>query len=459
MIGDNVSSNDSGVKSILGDPRNALIRMSIPLIVSLFFTSIYNVVDAMWVAGIGVNALAGVGFVTPIFTAIMGIGNGLGAGSASSLSKYIGEDNKSKADNGSIHTMFITLFFSLVTTLVLWVFLRPILVYMGAGSTIGYALEYGNIIVLGSVFVILSNAMYGILRGEGDAKRTMYAMIAASILNMVLDPLFIYVFGMGVAGAAYATIISLAFVNIVLLYWFYVGRSTYLKPFIGNFKFSRDITFDILKVGLPASLELINNAVFAALFSLLLTIVSGTDAVAVYSSGWRIVTIGTMPMLAVGTALISVVGANYGAHNFKNIRIVHRYSMKISIILGVVCAIVTYVFAPWIVMLFSYADSSVSLSGSLIDFLHCIVFFYPTMAVGVNSTYVFQGVGKGVTAMFQTIFRESGFTLFFAVLFSMILGWGEFGAWLGIVIGELVANNITMEWANLYIKSLIRSKE
>lgn len=119
MIGDNISSNDSGVKSILGDPRNALIRMSIPLIVSLFFTSIYNVVDAMWVAGIGVNALAGVGFVTPIFTAIMGIGNGLGAGSASSLSKYIGEDNKSKADNGSIHTMFITLFFSLVTTLIL----------------------------------------------------------------------------------------------------------------------------------------------------------------------------------------------------------------------------------------------------------------------------------------------------------------------------------------------------
>lgn len=124
MIGDNVSSNDSGVKSILGDPRNALIRMSIPLIVSLFFTSIYNVVDAMWVAGIGVNALAGVGFVTPIFTAIMGIGNGLGAGSASSLSKYIGENNKSKADNGSIHTMFITLFFSLVTTLVLWGFLK-----------------------------------------------------------------------------------------------------------------------------------------------------------------------------------------------------------------------------------------------------------------------------------------------------------------------------------------------
>ncbi len=90
---------------------------------------------------------------------------------------------------------------------------------MGAGSTIGYALEYGNIIVLGSVFVILSNAIYGILRGEGDAKRTMYAMIATSILNMVLDPLFIYVFGMGVAGAAYATIISLAFVNIVLLYF------------------------------------------------------------------------------------------------------------------------------------------------------------------------------------------------------------------------------------------------
>ena len=94
-----------GVESILGDPKSALIKMSIPLIISLFITSLYSVIDAIWVSGLGADALAGVGFVSPIFIALMGIGNGLAAGASSALSKYIGEENKSKADNGAIHTI------------------------------------------------------------------------------------------------------------------------------------------------------------------------------------------------------------------------------------------------------------------------------------------------------------------------------------------------------------------
>ncbi|OED29528.1 multidrug transporter MatE [Methanosphaera sp. WGK6] len=450
--------NTSNIELMLNYPRKALWNMSISLIISMFITSIYNVIDAIWVAGLSADALAGVGFVTPIFIAIMGIGNGLGAGSASALSKYIGEDNKKKADNGAVHTLFISIVVALVTTIVLLISLKSILLLIGAGSTISYAISYGNIISVGSIFIILSNALYGTLRAEGDTNRTMYAMLFSAIINIILDPLFIYGLNLGVSGAAYATIISLVFVNMILFYWFYVKKNTYLKPNLSNYVFSKNISLDILKVGFPASLELINNAVFAALFSLLLTIIAGTDAVAVYSTGWRIVTFGTVPMLAIGTALVSVVGANYGSRNYENIRVVHRYSMKISIFFGVLCAVLTYVFAPQIVALFSYTGSSIRLSSSMVSFLCCIVFFYPTMAVGVNSTYLFQGVGKCLTAMFQTIFRELGFTLLFAVVFAMIFNMGEFGAWLGIVFGEFVANNITLVWADIYIRRLIQNK-
>ena len=125
-MNDNIK-NSQGVDSILGDPKKALWKMSIPLIISLLITSLYSVIDAIWVSGLGADALAGVGFVSPIFIALMGIGNGLGAGSASALSKYVGEENRQKANNGAIHTIFITVIISVITTILLLLFLKDIL--------------------------------------------------------------------------------------------------------------------------------------------------------------------------------------------------------------------------------------------------------------------------------------------------------------------------------------------
>ena len=450
-------SNDSydNVDLMLGNPKKALIKMSIPLIVSLLISSFYNVIDAVWVSGLGADALAGVGFFTPIFMILLGFGNGLGAGAAFAISKYLGEENKLKADNAAFHSILIDIVVSLIITVVLLIFLNPILELMGVGQTIGYATDYGVIIIAGSVLIILSNALYGIFRAEGDTTRPMYAMVASAVLNMILDPIFIYTLNLGVRGAAIATLISALFVILILIYWFYIKKDTYLKPYPSNFKYSRAISRDIEKVGLPASIQLLNNAFFAAVFSALLAFVGSTDSVAVYSTGWRIVTIGTTPLLAIGTAVISIIAANYGAQKYENIQTVHRYAMKISIIIAVIVMGLTIVFAGDIASVFTSSGSSSRLTAELTSFLQWIVLYYPTMAVGVSSTYVFQGVGKGITAMFQTIMRETGFTLAFAYLFAIVLGYGVWGAWMGIVLGEVVSNNITMVWADCYIKKLI----
>ena len=448
------NDNSESVDILLGNPKKALINMSIPLIISLLISSLYNLIDAAWVSGLGADALAGVGFFTPIFMILVGFGNGLGAGSAFAISKYIGQENKSKADNASIHSILIDIIISIIITLLLLVFIEPILNAMGAGQTIGYAMDYGNIIIIGSIFIILSNALYGIYRGEGDSKRPMYAMMASAILNMILDPIFIYTLNLGVKGAAIATLISAIFVILILFYWFYIKKDTYLNPILSNFNYQRDIGFDIVKVGLPASIQLLNNAFFAAVFSALLAFLSSTDSVAVYSTGWRIVIIGTTPILAIGTALISVIAANYGAKNYENIKIAHRYAMKISMIFAFAVAILTNVFAGDIASIFASSGTSVRIAEELTSFLQWIVIYYPTMAVGVASTYVFQGIGKGITAMFQTIMRETGFTIFFAVLLGVILDYGVWGAWMGIVLGEIVSNNITMVWADWQIKKL-----
>ena len=282
------NDNSNSVDVLLGNPKKALISMSIPLIISLLISSLYNLIDAAWVSGLGADALAGVGFFTPIFMILVGFGNGLGAGSAFAISKYIGEENKSKADNASIHSILIDIVISVILTAVLFVFLEPILNAMGAAQTISYATDYGNIMIAGSILIILSNALYGIYRGEGDSKRPMYAMIASAVLNMILDPIFIYALNLGVKGAAIATLISAAFVILILSYWFYIKKDTYLNPILSNFDFKRDIGSDIVKVGIPASIQLLNNAFFAAVFSALLAFLGSTDSVAVYSTGWRI---------------------------------------------------------------------------------------------------------------------------------------------------------------------------
>ena len=449
----NDSSNN--VDIMLQNPKKSLIKMSMPLIVSLFITSFYNLIDAAWVSGLGADALAGVGYFTPIFMILVGFGNGLGSGAAFALSKYLGENNKLKANNASIHSIIINIIVSFIVTAILLILLVPILNAMGAARTINYATDYGIIILLGSVFIILSNALYGIFRGEGDTKRPMYAMIASAILNMILDPIFIYSLNLGVKGAAIATVLSSVFIILIFLYWFYIKKDTYLRPNLSYFSFEWAISKDIVKVGIPASIQLLNNAFFAAVFSALLSFVGSTDSVAVYSTGWRVVTIGTTPILAIGTALISVIAANYGARNYKNIQIAHRYAMKISMIFAFAVAILTNVFAGDIASVFASSGSSMRIAGELTSFLQWIVIYYPTMAVGVASTYVFQGIGKGITAMFQTIMRETGFTIFFAVLFGVVFNFGVWGAWMGIVLGEVVSNNITLVWADYQIKKLI----
>ena len=450
-----VFNDSSNVDVMIDNPKRALIKMSIPLIISLLIASLYNLIDAVWLSDLGSDVIAGVGFVTPIYMLLIGFGNGLGSGAAFAISKYLGENNKSKADNASIHSLLFDIVLSFIISFILFISLTSILEMLGAGQTINYAVDYGKIIILGSIFIILSNALYGIFRGEGDTTRPLYAMIISAILDIILDPIFIYTLNLGVEGAAFATVISAFFVVLILIYWWYVKKDTYLKPNLSNFHFKKDILYDISIVGIPASIQLLNNAFFAAAFSAILAFVGTTDSVAVYSIGLRVIAVASTPIIAVGTVMVSVVAANYGARRYENIQITHRYAMKISIIISLIILILICIFAGNISSLFFASESDIGIYRELTFFLQVYVLNFPGMAIGVASTYVFQGVGRGITAMFQTIMRETGFTLPFAFIIAVVLGYGVLGAWISMVVGDIVVSLITLIWANIYINKLI----
>ena len=146
-----------GVSLLIGDPKKALLKLSGPMVVAMMILAAYNLVSAIWVAGLGSDALAAVGFVSPIFMVVVGLSNGLGAGVSSSISRRIGAQDKRGADNTAMHAMLLTVIVSVILTLVLLYSLEPMLAAMGAGESIDLAVEYGNIVFAGSILVVFTN--------------------------------------------------------------------------------------------------------------------------------------------------------------------------------------------------------------------------------------------------------------------------------------------------------------
>ncbi len=227
----NKLNETKGVKTLLGEPRKAIITLSIPMIIAMSAHTIYNLFDALWVSGfgqefftdkivtdIGTSALAAVGFVLPFFMMIISISTGIGVGAGSAISRRIGSKDKKGADNVAVHSIIITLIISIIFSILFYIFSEEIFVLIGAKEAANMAVSYGRIIFAGGIFLFFSNVAYAILRGEGDAKRAMYAMMFGAILNIIIDPIFIYTLGYGVTGAAYATILSMfIFLNSNLL--------------------------------------------------------------------------------------------------------------------------------------------------------------------------------------------------------------------------------------------------
>jgi len=445
-----------GVNLLRGNPKEAVKKLALPLMLSMMVISLYNIIDSFWVAGLGADQLAAVGFVIPLEFLIISIGTSLGAGITSVVSRYVGEKEDKMADNAAAHSVLLTVLASVTVTFVFTIFVKELLMCVGGrGIALGYAMQYGHIYFLASIFVVMPNALYGLLRSEGDTKRTMYVMVLCAIVNMILDPIFIYTLKMGMFGAALSTIISLAIVLCIIIYWIYIKKDTYLKPTLSNFRYNSRIVIDILKVAVPGICEMIFITFITAIMHFIILAVSTTDSIAVFENGWRMVTLATEPMMAISTALISIVAANYGAKNFKNIKIAYDYSMKLGTILGIVALVVFLVFAPQIAYVFSYGETSIRLLDPTITFFHIFAWFFIVFPGGIISTYVFQGLGKGTHSLIFTIIREAICATFFAVLFGIILRGGINGVWFGILVGYTIGGLIAIIYANGYLKNLM----
>lgn len=450
---------NSNIEMITGDPKKAINKLALPIIASMLLIMVNNIIDSIWVAGLGAEPLAALGYVTPLFMILIGIGNGIGAGGNSLISRYIGAENHKSANNAAIHNFILGVIISIAVSAILLGLLKPLLIVMGAEAVLSYAMEYGIVIFSFSFAMLLPPIFGGAFRAEGDVKRATLPLAITAITNMCIDPIFIYTLNLGVAGAAWATVIAHIFSVGVMLYWMFIKKDTYLKYNRENFKNDFGMYKDILVVGIPASLEQLILSALTIVVNLMLTLVSGPVAVAVYTAGWRIVNIGMLPAIGVGTAAISVAGVAYGSRKYENLRVTARYAVKVALIASIVVCILLYVFANQIAVIFSYSQSSAHLAPLIASFMQIMCLFILYVPFGASAGNVFQGVGKGTISFILTAFREFVLVLIFAYVLGFTFHMGEFGIYCGMLLGGGIGSLICYACIELYIKKLIRGKE
>ena len=449
---------NENVEMITGDPKKAINKLAWPLIASMLLIFLNNIIDSIWVAGLGPGPLAAIGYVTPLFMVLVGFGNGIGAGATSLISRYIGAEKKDDANNAAIHSAILSVVISLVLTVFFLLVLESLLKIMGASEVMGYAMDYGIIIFAFTAPILIPPIFGGAFRAEGDVKRATLPIAMVAVVNMILDPIFIYVFGWGISGAALATGLAPLVGLFMMLYWIFIKKDTYLsynrKDFHNNFKMYKDI----LVVGIPASLEQLIMAALAVTVNYMLTLVSGSTAVAVYTAGWRIISLGLLPAIGVGTAAITVAGVAYGAKKYENIRTACRYSVKLGLISSIIVCILLFVFANQVAFIFSYSEASSHLEPLIASFIQLMCLFILYVPFGASAGNVFQGLGKGTTSFILTTFREFVLVLIFAYLLGFVFNMGERGIYYGMLLGGFLGSVMAYGCIELYVDRLIKGK-
>ncbi|NLO76942.1 MAG: MATE family efflux transporter [Methanomicrobiales archaeon] len=446
----------AGVETLLGDPKPAIRNLAWPVMIGMILQTVYNLTDAFWVAGLGADALAAVGFFFPFFFAVFGFSNGMGVGVASAISRRIGMRDQQGTNSVATHTAILILLFSLIITIAGLSITGTFGMILGDTPVAEMATGYANITFLGTFFIIFLGIGSAQLRGEGDVKRTMYVMLISSLVNVILDPIFIYGLGMGVQGAAGATIVAFITACLPILYWIFVKRDTHAQISFAGFSLSRPISWEILKVGIPASFQQLSMAMTTFALNILILLVATTDGVAIYTTGWRVVSMGVTPLIAISTAVVSVSGAAYGANLIRKAEEGHLYAIRFGLMISFMVTLVVFFGAPYIAHAFTYSEDAAHLYPGLVTFLQTISFFFLPMSFGIFSASLLQGFGRGLDSLIITLIRTIVLTVATCYLLAVTFGWGLMGIWWGLVIGNSLGAGVGFVWARYYTKKLLR---
>jgi len=431
-----------------------IVRLSIPTVISMMVSAIYNMADTFFVSMLGTSASGAVGVVFPLMAVIQAVGFMFGNGAGSRISIYLGEEKYKEADKVASSGIFASVLCGTAIALIFGMFLPRLLSLVGATATIlPYAIGYSQYILIGFPIMCASFVLNNLLRAQGKTALSMIGLAFGGLLNIALDPVFIFVFDLGIAGAAIATIISQG-ISFVILLVFVMGKNSVLHLSLLNISREWKTYWMIIKIGAPSLLRqglasiaasILNNR--AAFF--------GDSAVAAFSIVNRVYMLIVSVMLGVGQGFQPVVGYNYGARLYNRVREAFRVTLLIGCGMMALVAGICFVLAPDIMAAFRPDDAEVIRTGSFTLRLQTIVL--PLMSVTISTNMLHQSLAKSREASFLAATRQGVYFIPLILILPTI--WGLTGVQASQAIADALSLITAVPFAIRFFRIMDREEK
>ena len=417
----------------------ALLAMGIPTMIGMLVNAFYNLVDAYFVGGLGESQMGAISVVYPLGQVVVGLGLLFGNGAASYISRLLGRGDKENADKVASTALYSSVSVGAVIIIISMVFLHPILNLLGAtDSILPYAATYAGIYIVSCIFNVFNVTMNNIVTSEGAAKTTMCALLTGAVLNIALDPLFIYVFDLGVAGAAIATAISQIVSTCVYLTYIFRKKSVFHFR-VKDCTYTKETMSEIFKIGIPTlvfqiltsvSISLINNAAGDY----------GDSAIAGMGVVTRLISMGSLSVFGFIKGFQPIAGYSYGAKKFDRLREAIKTSILWSTVFCVIFGVILALFPTAIVSRFTKGDAEMIRIGAASLRANGI----SIMLFGFYTVYssLFLALGKGREGFILGACRQG--ICFIPVILLLPIVWGLNGIMYAQPIADVLSAVITV---------------
>ena len=412
----------------------AYFTLALPVVLSMVISLVYNMADTYFVAKTqNTNLVAAVSLCAPIFTLMVALGDIFGIGGSSVISRLFGQKNDSEAKNVNGFCCMASIGCGIVVTILMFVFKNSILGLLGANSeTMPYASQYYNFIALGATFIIFQLAPSNIIRTEGLAKESMIGTVTGSIINIILDPIFILGFNLGASGAAIATVIGYIASDIMFVHMIR-SKSKKLDFHFKKYSIQKEELKQIFTIGIPASTTNLMASLATTITNRYL-VSFGNDKVAAMGIALKVNMIVMLIMVGFAFGAQPLLGYNYGSGNKKRLHEIIRFDILVEVIFAICTSLILALFAPTIIQCFMQ-DSQIIQTGSTM--LRCLVVSSPCLGLILVFTTLFQSEGKALPALILSISRQGIIYILVIMILSSILGYS------GIIISQATSDVIT----------------
>ena len=429
------------------DIRKLLMRYALPAIIAMTASSLYNMMDSIFIGhGVGAMAIAGLAVTFPFMNLAAAFGSLVGVGASTLVSVKMGQKDLRSAEAVLGNVLVMNIGIGLIFTIVCLLFLDPILYFFGASEeTLPYARDYMEVILVGNVITHVYMGLNEVMRASGYPQRAMLATLFAVLINGVFNALFIFVFNMGIRCAALGTICA-QLMSLLFVLWHFSNPKSYIRFQKGIFKVKWNIMGNMVAIGLAPFLMNMCSCLIVMMINTGLKNYGGDMYVGAYGIVNRIAFLFIMIIMGFNQGMQPIVGYNYGAQQFDRVIKVLKYTMFCGVSVAIIGFLVAQFTPEFIVRMFTTDAVLVALA---VHGMHAVLLVFPVNGFQMVSTSFFQSIGMAGKAIFLSLTRQLLFLLPF--LYFLPKFWGTDGIWYSFPFADMLAFCVTgtMLWRQL----------